>query len=166
MKRNVACSWAQAAATDTFYALTPPQDQEPARRNENGPRFQSHPAGFDGLSVTKDSHILPGPRQLQRLFDIFFARHHGAELCSFFHKPSLDIPTVHNRSPLLVTSVISLAALYIPTDEVEADFGFQTPSALSDHYGCLAKSYAFGLCDEPSSKLHLFCSSSCCANAS
>jgi hypothetical protein len=62
------------------------------------------------------------------------------------------MPTLHDHSPLLVASVLSLAALYLSTDEVKADFGFETPCALSDHYARLAKSHAYGLSDEPSSK--------------
>jgi Fungal specific transcription factor domain len=68
----------------------------------------------------------------------------------------LDIPTLHSRSPLLVTSVFSLSALYLSTDEVIADFGYDTPSVLSEHYARVAKSHACGLYDEPSSKWGLF----------
>jgi hypothetical protein len=64
----------------------------------------------------------------------------------------LDIPTLRGRSPLLVASVLSLSALYLSADEVAADFGVETPCALSDHYARLAKIYAYNLFDEPSSK--------------
>lgn len=151
-KRNVTCSWPRIAAPNTFYALTPPQDQEPPTRNELTSRAQSYPAIQDIPSLVKPPIVLPEPHVLERLFQIFFARHHDAELCSFLHKPSLDIPTLHGRSPLLVASVISLAVLYISADEAVAIFGFETPSALSDHYARLAKYYAYGLSDEPSSK--------------
>lgn len=156
MRRSVNCSWRHAAATDVFYAPTLPQDLEPPISDENRLRLQSHAAVPDGFSLTKTPLVLPEPRKVQRLFEIFFARHHEAEFCAFFHKPSLDIHTLHYRSPLLVTSVISLAALYVSKDEVESDFGFHTPCALSDHYARLAKIDAFGLCDEPSSKLVSF----------
>ena len=152
MKRNVTCYWAQIFVPNTFCALTPLQVQEPPKRNEREPRFQSHSAVQDTNSLVESPLVIPEPRQLQRLFDIFFARHHEAELCSFFHKPSLDIPTLRGRSPLLVASVLSLSALYLSADEVAADFGVETPCALSDHYARLAKIYAYNLFDEPSSK--------------
>jgi hypothetical protein len=146
LKRNVTCYWAQITVPNTFFALTPP------KRNEREPRFQSHSAVQDTNSLAEAPLVLPEPRQLQRLFDIFFARHHEPELCSFFHKPSLDIPTLRGRSPLLVASVLSLSALYLSADEVAADFGSETPCALSDYYARLAKIYAYNLFDEPSSK--------------
>ena len=150
--RNVTCSWPQIAAPTTLYAITPPRDQDPPRTNGLGARAQSYTAILDIPSLVKTPSILPEPHLLERLFQIFFDRHHEAELCSFLHRPSLDIPTLHTRSPLLVTSIISLAALYIPAHEAVADFGFETPSALSDHYARLAKYYAYGVYDEPSSK--------------
>lgn len=151
LKRKVACLWPQSDAPNTFYALTPPQEQQPLRRNQLEPRVH-HQAIPHISSLAKTPLILPEPHLLQRLFHIFFSRHHEAELCSFLHKPSLDIPTMAGRSPLLVASVISLAALYVSADKAEADFGFETPTALSEHYACAAKSYTYGLCDEPSSK--------------
>jgi len=152
LKRNVTCSWPQTTSVNTFYALTPPLDQEPRIRNVSEPRAQSHPTIPDIPSLLQTPLVLPEPHLVQRLFQIFFARHHEAELCSFFHKPSLDIPTLHDRSPMLVASVISLAVLYISADEAKTDFGFETPSALSDHYNRLAKYYAYGLSDDPCSK--------------
>jgi len=150
--RNVTCSWPQTTAPTTLYAVTPPRDQDPPRINGSRARAQSHPVISDIPFPMKTPPILPGPHLLQRLFQIFFDRHHEAEFCSFLHKPSLDIPTLHARSPLLVTSIISLAALYIPAHEAVDKFGFETPSALSDHYAHLAKYYAYGVHDEPSSK--------------
>lgn len=109
---------------------------------------ESHPAILD----TPSQFDLPEAHLVERLLQLFMEKHHDVELCSFFHKPSLDIPTLHSRSPLLVASVFSLAALYVPTDEVEADFGFESPSALSDHYARVARSYACDLFHKPSSK--------------
>lgn len=146
------CSWSTIATLNTFNALTPPRDQESPRRKELDPIAQSHLTIPDIPSLVKTPLVLPESHLLQRLFQIFFDRHHEAELCSFFHKPSLDIPNLHDRSPLLVASVISLAALYISADEAKTDFGFETPCAFSDHYNRLAKSYAYGLSDEPCSK--------------
>jgi hypothetical protein len=153
MKRKVTCSWAQIATTDTSYAPTPPREQETPRRDENEPSYQSSTAVPGRISLAKAPPLLPESRQLLQLFEIFFARHHEAEFCSFFHKPSLDVPTLYDRSPCLVYSVLSLGALYVSKDEVELEFGFSTPRALSEHYARLAKSDAFSLCDEPSSEL-------------
>lgn len=156
MKRRVTCSW-QTAAADVFYALAPPpQDLEPSRNDESRQRPRSHAAAPNPFSLTKTPLVLPEHYKVQQLFEIFFARHHAVEFCSFFHKPSLDIETLHDRSPLLPTSVVSLAALYVSNDKAKSDFGFHTSCALSDHYARLAKSYAFGLYDEPSSQLVLF----------
>ncbi len=152
LKRNVNCSWTQVVAPSAFYALTPPQERESPKRNEKNQRLHSQPDTPGPRALSNIPIVLPEPPQLERLFEIFFARHHEAELCSFLHKPSLDMPALHDRSPLLVASVLSLAALYLSTDEVKADFGFETPCALSDHYARLAKSHAYGLSDEPSSK--------------
>jgi Fungal Zn(2)-Cys(6) binuclear cluster domain len=151
-KRNLACSWAQIAGPNTFYALTPPQEQDSLRINEREPRFRGHSAVPDINSLARTPHVFPQPLQLQRLFDLFFIRHHEVEFCSFFHRPSLDIPTLHDRSPLLAASVLSLGALYLSTDEAVTDFGFATPYALSDYYARLAKFQAYDLFDEPSSK--------------
>jgi hypothetical protein len=52
----------------------------------------------------------------------------------------------------LVASVLSLSALYLTPDETRADFGIETPSALSERYARLAKSHAHGLSEEPSGK--------------
>jgi hypothetical protein len=155
-RRHVTCTWLQAAAPNSFYALTPPQEQELPKRNKLERRPQSHPTIPNIPSQANTSFNLPESRKLQRLIQIFFNRHHEAEFCSFFHKPSLDIPTLHRRSPFLVASILSLSALYISADEAEADFGFQTPSALSEYYARLAKFHANGLYDEPSSKCALF----------
>ncbi|PMD43537.1 hypothetical protein L207DRAFT_564199 [Hyaloscypha variabilis F] len=150
LKRNVTCSWAQVVTPSAFYALTPPQEQESPKINEKSQRLHGQQDTPDPRALSNIPIVLPEPPQLERLFEIFFARHHEVELCSFLHKPSLDMPTLHNRSPVLVASVLSLAALYLSTDEVKADFGFETPCALSDHYARLAKSHAYGLSDEPS----------------
>ena len=164
LKRNVTCSWAQVVVPSAFHTLTPPQEPEPLSRNGKEQRLQSQ-ASCPSLSFLASTPIiLPLPWQFERLFEIFFSRHHGAELCSFFHKPSLDVPTLHNQSPLLVTSVLSLAALYLSTDEAKTDFGFETPCALSDHYARLAKSHAYGLSDEPSSKWQFKKIASCGTN--
>jgi hypothetical protein len=152
LKRNVTCSWSQAAGFNAFHALTPPEDQESPRRNELEPHPRIHPATPDIHSSFKNTSVLPKPHLLRLLFQIFFDRHHDAEFCSFFHIPSLDIPSLYDRSPLLVTSVMSLSALYVSTHEAEADFGFETPLKLSDHYARIAKSYAHEVCDDPSSE--------------
>jgi len=157
MKRNVTCSWAQIATMDTFYTHTPPQEQETPRRDEIEPSYERSTVVPGRLSLAKTPPLPPESRQVLRLFEIFFARHHEAEFCSFFHKPSLDFPTLNDRSPCLVNSVLSLGALYVRKDEAESDFGFPTPRALSEHYARISKSDAFGLCDEPSGELVLFC---------
>jgi hypothetical protein len=148
----VTCSWVQAAGYNAFQALTPPEDLEAPRGDELESHSQIRPAVFDIHHSLKTTSILPEPHLLQRLFQIFFDRHHDAEFCSFFHMASLDIPALYNRSPLLVTSVMSLSALYISAHEAEVDFGFETPSKLSDYYARIAKSYAHEVCDDPSSK--------------
>jgi hypothetical protein len=93
--------------------------------------------------------VLPEAHLLQRLLGIFLARHHDGELCSFLHKPSLDMSVLAVRSPFLVTSIMSLSALYIPEDEAQRDFGFE-PVALSDKYARSARRCAQRLSDEPS----------------
>lgn len=93
--------------------------------------------------------VLPEAHLLQRLLGIFLARHHDGELCSFLHKPSLDMSVLAVRSPFLVTSIMSLSALYIPEDEAHRDFGFE-PALLSDNYARSARRYARSLSDEPS----------------
>jgi hypothetical protein len=148
----VTCSWSQFAGLNSFHAITPPQEQEVPRRTGLESSPQIHATIPDIQYSLKTTPILPEPHLLRHLFQIFFDRHHDAEFCSFFHIASLDIPTLYNRSPLLVTSVISLSALYISAHEAEADFGFETPLKLSDHYAGVAKSYAHEVCDEPSSE--------------
>lgn len=94
--------------------------------------------------------VLPTAPLLQRLLKIFLTRHHDVELCSFLHKPSLDISVLAVRSPLLVTSIVSLAALYVSEDEVKRDYGFESVVELSDYYARTARGYAQRLSDEPS----------------
>lgn len=100
--------------------------------------------------VTDSVGVLPEAPLLQRLLNIFLARHHDVELCSFLHKPSLDISVLAVRSPFLVSSIISLSALYVPEDEANGDFGFESAVSLSDHYARSARKYAQNLSDEPS----------------
>ena len=101
-------------------------------------------------AASDSGSALPAVRLLQRLLSIFLARHHDVELCSFLHKPSLDISMLAARSPFLVTSIISLSALYTTEDEAKRDFGFESAVALSDHYARSARRYAHSLSDEPS----------------
>jgi hypothetical protein len=91
--------------------------------------------------------------RLQRLFDIFLARHHDVEFCSFFHKPSLDVAALYGSDSFLVNSVCALAALYVSSQEAEREYGHPTNFALSYHYTRLAKMQAAKLYDEPSGKL-------------
>lgn len=122
-------------------------EAEPAARILNGVRPILNGRVHAG---SNSACVLPKAPLLQRLLKIFLARHHDVELCSFLHKPSLDISVLAVRSPLLVTSIISLAALYVPENEVKRDFGFESVVALSDHYARSARSYAQSLSDEPS----------------
>lgn len=111
-----------------------------------------------GLHTGSESaFVVPEPVLLQRLLDIFLSRHHDVELCSFLHRPSLDISTLIVRSPLLVTSIMSLSALYIPDNEAMTEFGFESAAALSDHYAMFARSYAHTLSDEPSGMDFIYC---------
>lgn len=96
--------------------------------------------------------VLPAPHLVERLFQIFFKRHHEAEFCAFLHKPSLDIHALYTRSPALVTSIISLGALYVSDHEAMAEFGFQSSAALSQHLASFAKSQANDIVDQPSSR--------------
>jgi hypothetical protein len=157
LKKKVTCSWSQVASINNFQALTPPQDEDRPRRGELEHHPQVRSATPDKHHSLKAASILPEPHLLQLLFQIFFDRHHDAEFCSFIHIASLDVPTLYSQSPVLVMSVMSLSALYISAHEAEADFGFETPSKLSDHYARIAKSYAYEVCDDPSSEcLSLF----------
>jgi hypothetical protein len=159
VKRRVACSWPQIAAPSVCSILTPPQDQTSDQNTESTSRAYSHSVAPGVPLVINTVLTLPAPHLLQRLIDLFLRRHHDVEFCSFFHKPSLDIPDLSVRSPLLVASVICLAALYVPDNEVIDIFGFQTPLELSDHYALLAQSYTHSVCYEPSSKyVRLLCS--------
>jgi hypothetical protein len=94
----------------------------------------------------------PGTLMLNRLVDIFFDRHHEVEFCSFLHKASFDPEVLCRRPPFLMTSIITLTALYIEENEVRKDFGFDSPAAFSDYYAQFARCYARNLADEPSGK--------------
>lgn len=63
--------------------------------------------------------------------------------------PTLDIMGLSSHSPFLVASIISLAALYLPSCEALLASGFESPSALSTHYALVARSYARTLSDKP-----------------
>ncbi|KFY81838.1 hypothetical protein V500_11043 [Pseudogymnoascus sp. VKM F-4518 (FW-2643)] len=144
LKKRKACTWpTNSLAPGAYYQALYPRDVEAEpgdiRPIPDGP---VHTGGNDGA--------LPEAHLLQRLLSIFLSRHHDAELCSFLHKPSLDISVLAVRSPFLVTSIISLSALYIPEDEARGDFRFESAVALSDHYARSARRYAQSLSDEPS----------------
>ncbi|MCJ1311653.1 hypothetical protein MMC25_005326 [Agyrium rufum] len=130
--------------------LTSPREDETLGIIASQARVRSYQAVSEVPSSIKTPLILPESQPLERLCHMFFSRHHDAELCSFFHKPSLDLPTLRDRSPFLVASVLSLGALYLPANEAKADFGFETPVAVSDHYARLAKYYIYIVSDEPS----------------
>lgn len=155
MKRKAVCSWPEGPltpSTETFFAPTSSHEQEPQIANVSEPSTQSLSDTLDISSVAATCSILSAPLLLQRLFNIFFERHHDAEFCSFLHKPSLDILTLHNQSPFLVASIVTLASLYITTDEAQTEWGYETPSIVSNKYASLAKSYAYSMYDEPSSR--------------
>lgn len=105
------------------------------------------------LETDSGSCILLSLPQLERLFKIFLGRHHDVELCSFLHKPTQDVAALSSKSQLLVTAIITLSALYISDDEAKEDFGFESASALSNHYAEVARNLARNSSDEPSGML-------------
>ena len=157
MKRKVACSWAHTSGS--FHVLTPPQDHGylaedsisiSSQRDNNNPFEQIN--GDRLVPSSNDTSKEPG--RLRRLYEIFLARHHDVEFCSFFHKPSVDLSKLYRSDSFLLHAVCSLAALYLQQEEVETELGHSTNFALSDHYARLAKNEASRLYDEPSSEYY------------
>jgi len=161
MKRKVTCSWANHSdfATSAF----PKGQSMDTSMNMSISMGDAHPsASMANSSTVSDDSILhpsiPEIRgfvqervgRLQRLFDLFLAKHHDVELCSFFHKPSLDVAALYGSDSFLVNSVCALAALYIPQEEANREYGHPSNMALSYHYTRLAKIQAAKLFDEPS----------------
>lgn len=149
MKRKLICSWPKAPAPGNYY---PVNFTEAHSILENSNGAQLIPDVFAG---TKSGFVPPATHLLQRLFRIFIVRHHDVELCSFLHKPTTNISILCGQSPLLVTSILSLSAIYISENEAEKDFGVESATALSEHYAKLARSYAQALFDEPSGVWYL-----------
>ncbi|KFX92602.1 hypothetical protein V490_05297 [Pseudogymnoascus sp. VKM F-3557] len=149
LKRKKECTWPNSPAPGGYYHSVGSAEVE-AKLGVKP--FDGVQQSLDGSVVQAGSDggcVLPEAKLLQRLLSIFLARHHDVELCSFLHKPSLDIFKLAVRSPFLVTSIISLSALYVPEDEAR-DFGFESAASLSDNYARSARRYAQILSDEPS----------------
>ncbi|OBT96227.2 hypothetical protein VE01_05786 [Pseudogymnoascus verrucosus] len=148
LKRKKGCTWPSTPAPGGYYQILDYAEVESGTDRRvlkgAGPILDG-PVRGDCNSAC----VLPEAHLLQLLLGIFLARHHDGELCSFLHKPSLDMSVLAVRSPFLVMSIISLSALYIPDDEALRDFGFEAV-ALSDNYARSARRYAQRLSDEPS----------------
>jgi hypothetical protein len=143
-KRKSVCSWPRTLVAGNYQPIVF-LDTEP----EVEPQKRTQPV-LDTVASSKSAFALPASSQIERLSQIFLNRHHDVELCSFLHKPSLDIAVLYTRSPLLVTAIFSLSALYISENEAKGDFGFESTTALSNHYAQYARTYARLLSDEPS----------------
>jgi len=95
-----------------------------------------------------DGHI--SGNLLQRSLDIFYARHHSIEFCSFLHVPSLDVEVLRRRSAFFVHALIALSGLYMSKEEAVKE-GFASPGALSDWHAGVAREYSRQTVDSPSS---------------
>jgi hypothetical protein len=94
-------------------------------------------------------------RLLLRALDIFYARHHSVEFCSFLHVPSLDIEVLRRRSAFFVHALIALSGLYMSKEEAVKE-GFANPGALSDWHASVAREYSRQSVDSPSSMQDTF----------
>ncbi|KAH8820145.1 fungal-specific transcription factor domain-containing protein [Xylogone sp. PMI_703] len=142
LKRKSICSWPKEPAPGGYYPIGYSVVNLESRVQNNVLHVPDSPES--------NAPDFPTATLLQRCLDIFLARHHDVELCSFFHKPSLDMSHLTTKAPFLLTAIISLATLYISDNEAKEDFGFETSSALSNHYAQLARKHAHALSDEPS----------------
>lgn len=88
---------------------------------------------------------------LQRALEIFYARHHSVEFCSFLHTPSLEVKVLRHQSPFFAHALVALAGLYMSKEEAVVE-GFADPAALSDWYTIVAREYSRQSVDVPSSK--------------
>lgn len=150
LKRKTTCSWSRVFAVDTPDSLVGLSDTSSlAGVRESIPPPIPAPAATSSIS-----HAFPDAPLLHRLLNIFYARHHGVEFCSFLHQPTTEITTLSVEAPFLVASIISLSALYIPKIEAKREFGFESAAALSDHYAQLAIASARSLSDTPSGKYY------------
>ena len=149
IKRKLICSWPKAPAPGNYYPIN-------STEVESIPKVSNGAQSLPGIAGTKSGFVPPAAHLLQRLLNIFLARHHDVELCSFLHKPTTDISILWAQSPLLVTSILSLSALYISENEAEESFGFKSATALSEHYAKFARGYAQALSDEPSGVYYVF----------
>jgi hypothetical protein len=140
----VTCSWPPVSTTETYLPDDSPVFNSSAK-------FQSAIESGPGIVASSTGpYAFPEARLLHRLLNIFLARHHDVELCSFLHKPSIDIVALSAQSPFLVSSILSLSALYLSDKEANKDFGFESSAALSEHHAQFAKMCAKSLHDEPS----------------
>lgn len=99
-----------------------------------------------------DGHI--SASLLLRSLEIFYARHHSIEFCSFLHVPSLDIEVLRRRSAFFVHALIALSGLYLSKEEAVKE-GFASPGALSDWHAGVAREYSRQSVDSPSSMQHV-----------
>lgn len=89
---------------------------------------------------------------LQQALEIFYARHHSIEFCSFLHIPSLDVASLDRQSPFIVHALLALSGLYL-TDVDIAGEGFETPATFSEWHAAVARQYSRESVDSPSSTL-------------
>ncbi len=144
MKRKTTCSWPRAQVIGT------PESLDFSLVVSTPEIRKSIEPTVPPTALSSVGHNFPNDDLLQRLLNIFFARHHDVEFCSFLHKPTTNIVTLSSQAPFLVASIISISALYISDQDARSEFGFGSAAALSDHYTQLARTFAHTLSDIPS----------------
>ena len=143
------CSWPKSLAPGHFYAVDPSKPSISPGTATEAPAWNT----IDNRAATNGNLVLPQKCLLQLLLNIFLSRHHDVELCSFLHKPSLDVSILSVKSLLLMTSIATLSALYLSDEEAQSDFGFDTAATLSENYAQFARLRARSLSDESSGGL-------------
>jgi hypothetical protein len=146
LKHKLVCSWPKSLVPGHFYAVDP-------SKSSISPGTATEVLAWtttDNRAANSGNLVPPQKPLLQRLLKIFLSRHHDVELCSFLHKPSLDVSILNVKSPLLMASIATLSALYLSNEEAKSDFGFDTAPALSENYAQFARLQARSLSDEPS----------------
>jgi hypothetical protein len=97
----------------------------------------------------EDDDVMISTPLLEQSLEIFYAKHHAVEFCSFLHVPSVETEAIARQSPFFAHAVIALSSLYLSDNDAQKQ-GFRPGRTLSEYHTDLARQYSRRSIDEPS----------------
>ena len=152
ISRDIHCSWPEYAAPGSYRVASEPSS--PNSRQE-GPSIGHEPTPKRKRSDDRND-IAAAPHKLSTYLcsdalDIFLARHHAIEFCSFLHTASLDVKQIVFQHAFMAYSIIALSSLYM-TEEDAMKHGYKSNREISKWHADAARQASRQSIDDISSK--------------